>query len=425
MDDTKFIDYIEKRVVENTRVIRLENGLTIVLEKENNSSGVLNGLLDVKFGSVNEQEGDEGIAHFLEHMCFSGTRKYPNRKEIIKAANRIGMYLNASTDLVTMSFPFRALKDDLKPTIDLMTQLAFDQTFPEGEIERERANVLNELRRNLSNPYYLISGWSNGLFIRGFSQGHSGIGTEETIGKINTAKIVNYRNRFMIPNNAYIGIVGNINDKMIEKLERITSSFKRGEEVRTVEVPDEEVITKRQVNEMLFYGISRAYVKCYFRVPRIGHEDLAPLAYASEILIASNTERLNEMLRERHGLTYGIGGSLDVGIYNSGLVLCFDVEPKEVQKSIEIVEHEIERLRENLVAEEEIVSAIKSTKIRLLSKFYDGGSAASLVLARERFGIDHIREMRRTFRVNREDVRRVAQKYLGLESSMINIAYPA
>ena len=194
------IEKIRRKIEEVTDIIELENGLKIITEHVPNAPGMLKGDLFIDFGAKDENPGEDGAAHFFEHMCFNGTRKYPSRKELDRNMRLLGDRLNASTNRYRIFFPFNHLERDLELTLDIITQMAFDPIFTQEAFEREREIILNERENRFKNPINLAYEWSWQNFIKNFPLSHTVIGTPETLREMKLETLASYMSKFMVPN---------------------------------------------------------------------------------------------------------------------------------------------------------------------------------------------------------------------------------
>ncbi len=414
---------IEDRIMASTEIIVLDNGLKVVIERTKDAPPLFKGRLFVPFGSKDEEPEHVGIAHFLEHMCYNGTEKYPTEKDLEKIVKRLGYRPNANTNKFRILFPFEGLKSDLELTTDLVSQLAFAPTFPEEAMDKERAVLLNEIRKHYSNPYAFLNDWSVRNWIKGFPLSHDTLGDPEITPKLDRGVLVRYRNKFMNPNGSYLTLIGDFGNATLRRVCDVISGFKSREVPSTV-IPQEEELSERVVNEKKFNGISRAYVVYLFRLPKLGHVDNPSLSIADDVLNRISNSRFYSALREREGLTYGVNSNLSIEEHYGEFVVDFDVDPKEVPKATQVLDAELVRLSEEPVSEDELDEAKKKLAIEIFSDLYNAGRGARIRFNLDRYGFNNFDFVRAMFEVTAGEVQRNARKYLTPNRSMVNIAYP-
>jgi len=174
-------------------------------------------------GSNYETPELAGIAHFTEHMFFKGT-KQRNWHQINQEFAKMGAHYNAYSSNTEVSYFGSCPKDNAQSLINLMTDMLFNSTFPEDELEKERKVILEERMMYMDDPS-MFFGETIGDNIFVWEKGHSTLGTLETISKINRQDIVNYLNDKYSLNNMAIICCGNISpDELRNYLEKVIPS---------------------------------------------------------------------------------------------------------------------------------------------------------------------------------------------------------
>ena len=149
------------------RKSHLDNGITVVTERLPYVRSISLGVW-IKTGTRFEQQENNGVAHFLEHMMFKGTaRRQP--RDVARSLESLGGQLNAFTGKEQTCFYVEILDEHLKPAIDVLADILCHSTFPQAEIEKEREVILEEIRALEDMPDELVQDY----FVERLFPGHS------------------------------------------------------------------------------------------------------------------------------------------------------------------------------------------------------------------------------------------------------------
>jgi predicted Zn-dependent peptidase len=298
--------------------------------------------LIINTGSRDETGPEHGIAHFIEHMLFKGTKK---RKayHILSRLEDVGGELNAYTTKEETSIHASFLKDDYERAIELISDITFNSVFPEKEIEKEKDVVIEEINSFRDNPAELIFDDFEELIFSNQPIGRNILGTPESVKSFSKKKISdfisnNYNTRQMV-----FCSVGNITDEKILKL--FKSHFA-------------DIVTRKKgtrTNKTWLYKPASVIKKMdTFQ----NHCIIGNLAYDLKderrmgMFLLNNilggqglNSRLNLSLREKNGLAYNVESSYnpyyDTGIFS----IYFGTDSQYLNKSISIAMAELKKLR--------------------------------------------------------------------------------
>jgi len=298
--------------------------------------------LIVNTGSRDETESEHGIAHFIEHVLFKGTKK---RKayHILSRLEDVGGELNAYTTKEETAIHASFLKEDYERAIELISDITFNSVFPEKEIEKEKDVVIEEINSYLDSPAELIFDDFEELIFSNQPIGRNILGTPDSV-KLFSQKTIsdfisnNYDTRQMV-----FCSVGNISDEKILKL--FTAHFGH-------------IVTKNResrINKTWIYKPSSLTKK---KDTFQNHCIMGNLAYDLKdkrrmgMFLLNNilggqglNSRLNLSLREKNGLAYNVESSYnpynDTGIFS----IYFGTDKQYLNKSIAIAMEELKKLR--------------------------------------------------------------------------------
>ena len=162
----------------------------------------------VKAGSRYEAEADFGVAHFLEHMVFKGTTKYPTNKILTQKVDGIGAVFNAFTGEEMTAFYLRAAAKDLDLTLDVLSQLTTQALLEPEEIDRERGVILEEKHMYEDQPNAFNAQEFTKMMFAGSGLGHDIVGTDDSISGIKRDNFCRFIDSWYRPHNMLVVIAG-------------------------------------------------------------------------------------------------------------------------------------------------------------------------------------------------------------------------
>ena len=172
-------------------------------------------------GSSLENKEDYGIAHFLEHMFFKGTQKYPDI-QLAKTIESFGGEINAFTSFDYTCYYINSPSNNLNDSIDVLLDMVSNPNFLDKDIEPEKQVVFEEYRRSIDNPsQYNFFKIQKNCFQGGYK--HPILGTENHIKKFSRNQLISFRNKFYNTSNAFLVIAGDLSkkDSIIKKNQAI------------------------------------------------------------------------------------------------------------------------------------------------------------------------------------------------------------
>ena len=280
------------------------NGLRLIHNYVPNKAAYC-GLI-VNVGSRDEQAGEFGMAHFIEHVIFKGTEK---RKayHILSRLEDVGGELNAYTTKEDTCVYATFMAKDYERALELFADIVFHSVFPEKEIEKEKDVVLDEINSYKDNPGELIFDDFEELVYSGYPSGRNILGDEASVGQISRGMVLDFVRRNYFPNRMVISSVGDIAfDKLVRLVEKYFSGYASGTPLQTRIKP--EIYTPR------FVEIDKDTYQSHCIIGNIAYDYTQDNRLALSLLInllggAGMNTRLNLNIRERYGLAYNIEAS--------------------------------------------------------------------------------------------------------------------
>lgn len=332
----------------------LPNGLRIIHAR--NLSNVAYCGFAVDAGTRDEREQEQGMAHFVEHLIFKGTRKR-HAWHILNRMENVGGDLNAYTNKEETVIYSAFLVEHFARAVELLADIVFHSTFPQNEIDKEVEVIIDEIQSYEDSPSELIFDDFEELVFPNHPLGRNILGKPDLLRGFKSEDALNFTSRFYKPTNMIFFIQGNIDfKKVIRIIEKATSdiSFCPTEHKRTeplVYIPQNLTINKDTHQAHVMIG-SRGY-NAY-------NEKRTGLYLLNNLLGGPGmNSRLNISLRERRGLVYNVEANLtsytDTGLFG----IYFGTDPEDVDLCIRLVHKELKKLRDNKLSTTQLMAAKK------------------------------------------------------------------
>ena len=192
-----------------------QNGLRIIYLPS--TSPVIYCGLAVKAGTRHELPGEEGLAHFCEHLCFKGTHRR-TAMQIINALEGVGGELNAFTNKEDTVYYAATTQRHFRQAVDVLCDIVFCSEFPQHEVEKEREVVCDEIESYEDTPSELIFDEFENLLFEGHPLGHNILGTSEQVRSYNSEDARRFTRRYYRPDNSIFFASGDIDYKQLVKI---------------------------------------------------------------------------------------------------------------------------------------------------------------------------------------------------------------
>lgn len=276
-----------------------DNGLRIVTERIPSVRSVALGIW-VGTGSKYENERNNGISHFLEHMFFKGTQTR-TAKEIAETFDEIGGNVNAFTSKEYTCYYARVLDQHAPIALDVLTDMYFHSVFDANELEKEKNVVIEEISMYEDTPDDLVHDLISRASYSNHPLGYSILGTEDVLRSLKRDDLISYIEERYLPTNTVITVAGNFEDSLIEEIKRRFSAFQRQANVANLTTPPfaANVIAQHKATEQAHLCISLPGFQ-------VGHEDVYSLILLNNVLGGSMSSRLFQEIREERGLAYSV-----------------------------------------------------------------------------------------------------------------------
>jgi len=329
----------------------LDNGLRVVVSPQKDNPAVTV-LVLVETGSKYEDRDINGISHFLEHMCFKGTKKRPTAIEIATELDGVGATFNAFTGHEYTGYYAKVDKRHFDKALDVVSDIYLNQIFDSAEIEKERGPVTEEINMVADTPMRKVMDNFTTLLYGDQPAGWSILGPKDNIAKISKADFIQYKKDHYV-SSATVVIVSGAVDKE-EALQKITDTFSNMEnspkkdKVAVEEKqssPEIQIEHKTSDQTHLALGV-RAYDRFDDR------------RYALEVLATAlgggMSSRLFHKVREQMGAAYYVAAGTDLYTDHGYLVARAGVGNDRLEEVVEAILGEFKRLKEEELSEQEL-----------------------------------------------------------------------
>ena len=296
----------------------------------------------IKAGSRDEQPGKEGLAHFVEHNLFQGTKKR-NAFRVMNRIEAVGADFNAYTTKEETCLYASFLSPYYSRVVELFSDILLNSSFPEKEIENEKEVVLNEIASCDENPDESILDEFENLIFDHHPLGHSILGTATTVSKFNQNDLKAFIQAIYHPSRILLISAGNIPRQLLTKL--IAHHFEKMPGINSLRQQNPpEVLPSFCAKQ--YRQNHEAYCIMGIRTVAANHQHSYPLSLLNNILGgASMTSRLNLSLREKHGLTYCVESNYTSYSDSGYLYIYFQTSPRHIQSAIQLIYNEIKALK--------------------------------------------------------------------------------
>src|SRR5882724_3960208 len=334
----------------NVRRTKLANGMT-VLTKEVHTKPIVSCIIWYRVGSRNEELGQTGKSHFLEHMMFKGTEKF-GKGAIDLITLRNGGANNAFTSNDFTAYYFNFASDRWETALEIEASRMRETLFDEKEFESEKSVVIEELQIGLDSPWGALSQEVDAAAFKQHPYHNPIVGWIQDLKDATAADMKGYYDKWYHPRNATLVLVGDFDtDKAMAKIEGLFESIPAGPEPPPMLIREEPQRGERRVVVKKETTAERLTVA--YHAPEVAHPDSYPLQVISTLLSTGKTSRLYQRLQEKDESVTMAGASYDESTDATLFLIRTEIKPghtlDEVQRSIF---DEIEKLKSSPVPDD-------------------------------------------------------------------------
>lgn len=327
----------------------LQNGIRLVVNEMSGLMSVTMGIL-VRTGASQENEKEDGISHFIEHMLFKGTKKR-TAFQISDEMDRIGAQMNAFTGKDVTCYYAKSTTPHTAEAFDILADLFLNSTFPEDEMEREKGVVCEEISMNEDTPDDLCLDVLAEAYYGKSGYGRNILGPSKNVKGFTKSDIAAYMAKHYVPSNIVISMAGNINISLAEEL--VEKYFA---EMKPVEFTHAEILVN-PCGKSLFKKKDIEQIHIGIAYPSLKKED--ELYDATNILNmifgGGMSSRLFQTVREQMGLAYTVYSYLSSYAECGTLSIYAGVNADKYLKSVDAIYKCVEDIKRKNITKEEFL----------------------------------------------------------------------
>ncbi len=340
---------------------KLNNGTRIVMEEVPYVNSISIGVF-IRAGSINENKKINGISHFIEHMLFKGTRNRTG-KEIAEFIDNIGGELNAFTETEYTCFYVRTLDKHVEEAIDILSDIINNPLFSDDDIENEKRVIIEEIKMYMDSPEDLVYNMLNETMFKDSSLFLPILGTLKSINNLQKEAIIDYYNKFYVPENMVISVAGNFNSKKV--LAMLENKFCKKPCGNLMDKYLPSICESPLIKQNIKYKhkeIEQLNLCLGMEGIKRGDKDLYPLIIVNNVLGGCVSSRLFQKIREEKGLVYSIYSHLDIYKTTGAFSIYAALSSDQIIKVAGLIYEEINRLMRDLMTKDELKKAKEQIK---------------------------------------------------------------
>lgn len=405
------------------QMYKLDNGQTVVVQEVKNNPIVT---IDtwIKTGSIDEEDSNNGVAHFLEHLFFKGTKTH-EPGEFDKILETKGAITNAATSKDFTHYYITIPSKDFDLAMDLHGDMILHPLIPRKEMEKERKVVLEEISKDLNSPTKIMQDNLNSMLYTTHPYKRKVIGRSDVIETITRDQVLSFYNKNYSPSNMVTVIIGDVDAN--HAIEKTKEAFNAEYKKQTKTIYTKEAPLTKQQKKVEYLDTESGYMVIGFRGTPIDDKDSYALDVLATILGDGRSSVLNQVLKEKKRIAFSVdaGNSTfrDDGIF----YISANYEPTKCKIVQDTIFNEIEKIQKNGITDDQLKLA---KNIIERSTYYSRESITNIAteigytmaLTNDiKFYDTYLDNIKN---VSKEDVKKVAEKYLGINRSAVSIVLP-
>ena len=342
----------------------LDNGLRII-HLPSDSQVVYCGY-QINAGTRNEEPGEEGLAHFCEHVTFKGTER---RKawHILNCLESVGGDLNAYTNKEGTVYYSAILKEHIARAVDLLSDIVFHSVYPQAEIDKEVEVICDEIESYNDSPAELIYDEFENILFKGSPLGHNILGTAEQVRAFKTEDALRFTQKLYRPDNAIFFAYGDIDfKKLVRLLQRALADDESVVNLAEEKLPKNypsvgDGIAGQTI--VMQKNTHQAHVMIGTRAYDVNDDRRMPLYLLNNMLGGPGMNaKLNLALREHNGLVYTVESTMvaygDTGTWS----IYFGCDEHDVKRCLRLVRKELDKFMQKPLSDAQLKAAKKQIK---------------------------------------------------------------
>lgn len=309
----------------------------------------------VETGSHYESKNERGLSHFLEHMCFKGTKKRPKTIDIATELEGLGASSNAFTSNEYTGYYIKSSRIHWKKSLEILSDIYLNPIFSPEDIENERGVILSEMSMYEDKPERKVWEIAENLLYGDTPAGYSIIGTKENVKRFKREDFIRYRTKYYVASKTIVVISGPISHQ--EALKEVQNNFK---DIRVAKSSSKQRVVSKQKETQIKINTkktSQSHLGFLFPAYHFKDKRRPALEILLSVLGGGMSGRLWNRLREKMGACYYIFATREEGSDYGMVAIGTGVEASRVSEVSQAILEECERLKNELVSEVELLKA--------------------------------------------------------------------
>ena len=404
-------------------VYKLDNGQTVVI-KEVKTNPIVTIDTWIKTGSINENDQNNGVSHFLEHLFFKGTTNHAPG-EFDKILETKGAVTNAATSKDFTHYYITIPSKDFDLAMEMHSDMLLHPLIPRKELEKERKVVIEEIMKDANSPNTIVYDNLVNLLYTQHPYKRKVIGKADIISSIHRDQILDYYNKYYSPSNMITVIVGDVDSTLA--LERVKQYFNSQYKNPVKNTYPKEKILNSQARNVAYSDIQTGYMLIGFRGTDVDDKDSYALDVLATILGDGRSSVFYRTIKEQKQLVSSISAS-NTGFKDDGIFyISATFNPDKCAKLEQTIFDEIKNIQKNGVTQEQLRLA---KNIIERDTYYARESISNIAgeIGYTYVTTDDIKYydsyLENIKKVTADDVKNAANKYLGKDKSAVSILLP-
>ncbi len=408
---------------QNIYTYKLDNGQTVVIEQVKNNPIVT---IDtwIKTGSINEDDSNSGISHFLEHLFFKGTETHPTG-DFDKILESKGAITNAATSKDFTHYYITISSKYFDKALELHADMLLHPQVPRKEMEKERKVVLEEIAKDANSPVNICYENLNNLLYTTHPYKRKVIGSAKVVENVSREEILNYYKQHYAPSNMTTIIIGDVDPQ--HALAEIKKDFNKPyQKISNPKYKKEKMLSSQKRN-VSYMPTQTGYMMIGFRDADISSNDTYALDVLATILGNGRSSRLYQSLKEQKQLVNSISAGNSTMKDDGIFIINANFLPHNAQKVENAIFTEISKIKGFGVSDTDLKIA---KKIIESDTYYSRESVSNIaqelgyVITLTGNSDYYNSYLNKINKVTANDIKRVANKYLTKNNSAISIILP-
>lgn len=365
------------------RIVR-RDGSVIILAPKSDTKAITFEIL-YKVGSRQENDKNNGVSHFVEHLMFKGTSRRPNTADIARELDGVGAQYNAFTGKEYTGYYITVNNSHLLMAIDMLSDMLHNSKFDKEEINRERGVIVEEINMYEDNPMMYIEEVFENILFSGTNLGRSIAGPKINIQTISRQALYSYHQKYYYHGNAIIGLAGNFNTKQALKLiDKLFPISRRQARIKNKALP--AIKQTKPVIEIIDRNLEQVQLMLGWRTSSVMDKNFLFNQVLSNILGGTMSSRLFLNIRERKGLCYFIRAEVSGYEGFSAFTIHAGLNKEKIYEALQAIKDELNKIKQDGITAEELLQAKENIKGHMILRMESSSAHLNFLISQEAIG---------------------------------------